>query len=98
MMTMDTESWARLMGVMSMLALPPVRCGGVERRRIVEIELSPGVWQCVDGVSITSDSITFFSMNGVRHEWKFTTGEPTPRWRVDHGLVPFQIRYADGSR
>lgn len=87
-MNHDPESWARLQGVMAMLALPPVRArDGRERRRVVEIEIAPDQWAVVDGISIESGRLTFYrGTNGHRSEFRFSSAEPSPRWRIDHAI------------
>lgn len=79
------EDAARLHGVMAMLALPEVRCDdGTFRRREVDIEIAPGKWQRVDGVSVEAERVVFFfGVNGHRQQWVFVKGERVPRWRCD---------------
>lgn len=80
------EDLARLLGVMRMLALPPVRTpDNRERRRVVEIEIAPDTWERVDGMWIESGRIVFFvGTNGHRTDYAFIDGEAVPSWRVDH--------------
>ena len=78
----DDEEYARLHGLMAMLALPPVRraTGGM-RKYVVEIEASRNVWVPVDSIVIDDEGLTFvWGANGTRVERKF---KRCPPWRVE---------------
>lgn len=77
----DAEAWASLSGLMAILALPPIR----ERHRVVEVEITPGMWQLVHSIAIEANVIRFwFGTNGSRTEFTFlrTAFDRVPRWRV----------------
>ncbi len=77
------DNWARLQGVIAMLALPEVRCrDGVFRRRAVEIEVLPDQWREITECTITAESVKFAIGDGAwRREYLFDRGA-VPRWRV----------------
>lgn len=79
------EDLARLLGVMRMLALPPVRTSsGTLRKRVVEILVAPETWARVDGMWIESVRIVFFAgPSEARTEYVFVEAEKVPAWRVD---------------
>lgn len=83
----DADAWASLQGLMAVLALPPIHCrDGSQRRRRVEVEITPGVWQVVDSIAIGPQVIQFwFGTNGSRTEYTFLRTEATlaPRWRIE---------------
>lgn len=81
----DAEAWASLRGLMAVLALPPVHCAdGAQRKRVVEVEIAPGVWQVVDSIAIEEHRIRFWHTNGVRAEFVFLRMDnAVPRWRIE---------------
>ena len=83
----DAEKWASLRGLMAMLALPPVTGpGGVQRRREVEVEIAPGVWQVVDSIAIEEHPIRFWSGSNNGHKTEYTflrLDNAVPKWRVE---------------
>lgn len=81
----DAEAWSSLRGLMAMLALPPIhQPGGGARKRPVEVEIAPGVWQVVDSMAIEEHRIRFWHTNGVRTEFVFLRmGNTIPRWRIE---------------
>lgn len=82
----DQEGWASLSGLMAVLALPPIHCaGGAQRKRDVEVEIAPGVWQVVHSIAIEEHRIRFWSgMNGTRTEFTFLRlDNSVPRWRIE---------------
>lgn len=73
------EADARLHGLMATLSLPLVREGRVE----VQVEVVPGAWEKIDGVSIEAERITFSrGFNGRAYSWTFLTIEGVPAWRT----------------
>lgn len=77
------EGWARLQGLMAVLALPPVRrSDNTWARPPVEVEIAPGNWTPVEDIVIDADGMTLsFGKNGSRVEYRFP-GTTCPRWRV----------------
>jgi hypothetical protein len=80
----DPEQQARLLGLMAVLALPPLTTSdGDTRRVLVEVEVAPGRWHAVDSCVIESDRLVLsHGVNGHRVEWAFSRAEPVPRWRM----------------
>lgn len=80
----DPEGWARLQGLIAMLALPEVRLpNGTYARRRVEVRLS-STWQPVDTVVVTKESVVFsHGANGSRREFILARTEPVPAWRME---------------
>lgn len=83
----DAEGWARLSGMMAMLALPPVRRDdGTFRARVVEIEVAPNRWLRVDGVALEAHRlICWHGSNGSRIQFEYPRGAAIPRWRMLEG-------------
>lgn len=81
----EGENAARLAGLLAMLALPMLRTlDGRERRRDIEIEVSPGKWARIEGASIEAARLIFWSgSNGTRQQFVFRASEGCPRWRAD---------------
>lgn len=79
----QVENWARLQGLMSMLALPPRRGDdGQMRRVIVEIMIARNKWAPVESLVIDDKGMTFFwGRNGSTVEYRFR-GDECPPWRV----------------
>ncbi len=86
------ENAARLAGLCAMLSLPMVRCDdGRERRRKIEIEVSPGMWAEVHGISFEGARILMWSgNNGSRIQYEFKSVDGCPRWRTEK---PTERRY-----
>ena len=83
----DTQGWARLLGLMSQLALPS--------RPTIEVEVVLGQWVTVDGLTIERDELILISGgNGSRQEYRFARDEQVPNWR--HG--PRSPMIPSGSR
>jgi len=84
LMTENVEGWARLSGLMAVLALPPVRGNDkTYRRAAVEIEVARGIWTEIDAVAIEADRLIFwFGKNGERQEYPFARAEGVPQWRT----------------
>lgn len=82
----DRENQARLLGLLSQLALPMMRShdGGPERRRKIEIEVSPDRWVEIHGVAIESHRLIMWSgLNGTRIQYTFDVADGCPRWRIE---------------
>lgn len=79
----DPEAWARLSGVMAILALPHVaHADRTTRAQLIEIEVQHNVWEHVDRVTITPEAIIFaHGVNGHTKRWPFSFGD-IPRWRM----------------
>lgn len=80
----DANAWASLSGLMAVLALPAVRQpNGVYRRRDVEVEIAPGVWQAVDSIAVEAERLVFwFGPANARIEFVFLRVDgAVPRWR-----------------
>lgn len=86
----DPEAWSSLSGLMAILALPAIN----GRRRTVEVEVAPDVWQEVDSVAVEQHRVCFwFGANGSRTEYTFSrAGGGAPRWRVPPQAVGVLIR------
>jgi hypothetical protein len=78
----NPEGWAAIRGMMTILALPAVRCcDGTSRRPRVEVFVD-GEWHVIDEVAIEPDAVTFaHGKNGKRVEWRFDPRKNVPRWR-----------------
>lgn len=81
----DVEGWARLSGLLAVLALPEMRLDdGTYRRRAIEIEVKPRSdrWTLIDGICIEHHRIIcFWGSNGTRQQYEFMRGEQMPMWR-----------------
>lgn len=77
------DNWARLQGLLAMLALPPLRRDdGQMWRVVVEVEIAKGKWAPVETLSIDDKGLTFtWGRNGSTVEYKFP-GESCPPWRT----------------
>lgn len=86
----DTQGWARLLGLMSQLALPS--------RPEIEIEIGPGMWTSVESLSIERGGELVFGIGrgGQRQEFRFTRAEPIPQWR--HGRRSPMVPTASSRR
>jgi hypothetical protein len=77
----DPEGWSSLRGMMAMLALPELVSG---RKRRVEVEVAPDVWEPIDRVSVSPEWIVVaFGVNGHTQEWEYPQPGPVPNWRVE---------------
>ena len=78
------ENAARIAGICAMLALPMVRCAdGRQRKRVVQIEYRPGLWEQIDGVEVKADTLLFYRRrNGTTIRFEVPASR-CPRWRVD---------------
>lgn len=76
------ERDARLRGLVAVLRLPPLRMpDGSQRRRLVELEVVPGVWRAVSTLALEGDTVTLLDARaGVVHEYRFRAGR-LPPWR-----------------
>ncbi len=81
----EDENSARLRGLLAVCALPMVRCDdGRERRRLIEVEVSPGKWVEIHGVTIEAHRLIVWSGgNGTRQQFEFRSSEGCPAWRID---------------
>jgi hypothetical protein len=79
----DAESWSRMAGLLAMLALPSLRdSDGTYRKQLIEIEILPGQWRAIDGVTIEAHRTVFhFGRNGSSVQYEFTSAS-VPRWRT----------------
>lgn len=80
----DSEAHARLLGLMAVLALPPVRCdeGTTTKRPLVEIEVHTGVWRPVETIIVLDTLIVLsFGKNGSTRTYRFLTAD-CPAWRM----------------
>jgi len=86
----DVEAWARLQGLLAMLALPPMReDDGVVRRILVEIEVSPNKWVPIEGVTIEPHRLIFhYGTNGTRVQYPYAREDGIPRWRTPRAKRP----------
>ncbi len=88
----DVEGYARLAGLLAMLALPPIHAGdGTFRRRVVEIEVSPGSdrWIAIEGVAVEAHRIICWTgSNGTRQQFEYLRGEKIPQWRTPKPVFP----------
>lgn len=81
----NVEDWARLKGLMAMLALPGVRdpASDTFNSRVVQIEIRHEVWTAIDAVAIDAERLIFWvGTNGSRQEFVFRRSEGVPRWRM----------------
>lgn len=88
----DVEGWARLSGLLAMLALPPVRLAdGTHRLRIVEIEVRPDSdkWIAIDGVTLEPHRLLCWrGGNGSRVVYEYPRGSAIPKWRTPCEITP----------
>lgn len=79
----DANNWARTVGLMHMLSLPPLRReDGSWHRPSIEILRSDGSWVPIDMIVIDADGIMFsYGTNGSRVEYKYTDRK-CPAWRT----------------
>lgn len=79
------ENEARLLGLLSQLALPMLRTSdGRERRKLIEVEVAPGRWVEIHGASIEPTRLVLWSgNNGTRVAYEFHHSEGCPRWRTE---------------
>lgn len=73
----DTQGWARLLGLMSQLALPS--------RPVIEVEIAPDLWEPIDALSIDEGELVLsYGRGDNRQEFRFSRSEPIPPWRHGH--------------
>jgi hypothetical protein len=78
----DSQAAARVLGLMSVLSLPPLRrLDGTWAKAGIEIEIEPGVWQAVDRIVIEERRLIFlWGFNGHSGERSYDR-ERVPEWR-----------------
>lgn len=85
----ELEQHARLAGLLAILRLPPVfGPNRVERVRVVEVEVSPDVWEELRALDMDDERITYYTRGSLTPcgTTFVRARDKTPRWRVDHGL------------
>ncbi len=93
-MTDHDNDWASLKGLMAVLALPAVRCvDGTFRKRMIEVEVSRGVWVPIRHMAIEPERIVVWhGDNGERNEYVFLRAAGVPRWRIEQrGEAGFMV-------
>ncbi len=80
----ESNAWAKLRGLMAVLALPPVRfADGVFRKRLIEVEIAEGTWAAVNAIAVEPERLVFwFGINGERVEYVFPRSH-VPNWRIE---------------
>jgi len=81
---LDSEGQARLVGLCTVLQLPPLRCNdGATRRPLIEIEIETNVWRPVESFAFDDDGTVtfFFGKNGTTRTYRFALNE-CPAWRM----------------
>lgn len=79
----DSEAHARLLGLMAVLGLPPVRCiDGTTKKPLVEVEVCPGEWRPVETVYVDGGAVELaFGKNGSSRVYRFDASD-CPSWRM----------------
>lgn len=94
----DIEGWARLQGLLAMVALPPIHTDhGRFRRRVIEIEVEPDSdrWVEIEGVAVEMHRIICWTgHNGSTQQWIYPRGAAIPRWRTPENFYPVRNRMA----
>jgi hypothetical protein len=79
----DPEAWCRLKGAIAILALPDLhRKHQGEFKRLIEIQVEPGVWEAADRVIFDTGAIIFaHGVNGHTKRYAFDLNA-VPEWRI----------------
>lgn len=81
----DPEAWSSMRGLIAMLSMPE-RNG--DRRSMVSVEVTPGVWQPINRVYVQHDAIVVAQgLNGHSIGWTFPQPGPVPAWEF-HKIAP----------